>query len=368
MATNPPVELKALPTVAVSPERDLGLALLEFEGVDPIPNRDATGFYYTVQRGPQEAESRLAVLFSGTVFYVNTDAFGLPPIESKETRFRIFAEAAVGDSLTEYGFPDFTPGGTAAAKVEAFSPHFQTWQDRPRGSDDEIDAYLKAHVFWAWKFAQEGWELGVSDSLRLHQPLQVIRRLVTVGEGKDWTVAPRPPHGLWLTPTPDFIRQRREAHPAPKPKVKTTAPEAADVTAPGPAEYVYVDEVRIADLRRATSTKYDLRKLIALCEELNINYRSQCYHAVAALTRTLLYHVPPLLGCRSFAEVANNYQGTKSFKEVMQRLEGAARTIADMHLHTPIRAQESLPSRTQVNFSNEIDVLLAEVIRGLAGP
>jgi hypothetical protein len=49
----------------------------------------------------------------------------------------------------------------------------------------------------------------------------------------------------------------------------------------------------------------------------------------------------------------------------MRRLEGAARTIADMHLHTPIRAQESLPSRTQVNFSNEIDVLLAEVIRVL---
>jgi len=366
--TTKPAELKTLPTVSVSPARDVGLALLEFEEVASIPNRDATGFYYTVQRAPQEAKSRLAVLFSGTVFYVNTDAFGLPPIEDKEKRFKIFAEAAIGDFLDEYGLPDAKRSGEATPKVEAFSPRFQTWQDRPRAPDDEIDAYLKAHVFWAWKFAQEGWELGVSDSLRLHQPLNVIRRLVTLGEGKDWTVTPRPPHGLWLTPTPEFIRQRREARPAPETRAKFPAPEAADVTAPGPAEYVYVDEVRIADLRRATSTKYDLRKLIAICEELNINYRSQCYHAVAALTRTLLDHVPPLLGCRSFAEVANNYQGTKSFKEVMQRLDGAARTIADMHLHTPIRAQESLPSRTQVNFSNEIDVLLAEVIRVLAGP
>src|SRR5260370_36642851 len=117
--TTKPSELKTLPTVSVSPVRDVGLALLEFEEVASIPNRDATGFYYTVQRGPQEAESRLAVLFSGTVFYVNTDAFGLPPIESKETRFRIFAEPAEGDSLTENGFPDVTLGGPAAAKVEA---------------------------------------------------------------------------------------------------------------------------------------------------------------------------------------------------------------------------------------------------------
>ncbi|HEX4562415.1 MAG TPA: hypothetical protein VH113_11330, partial [Gemmatimonadales bacterium] len=117
-----PTPLKALPTVVVSPARDLGLALLEFDEVSAIPNRDATGFYYRVQRGAQDPKSRLAVLFSGTVLYVNTDAFGLPAIGDKQTRFRIFAEAAIGDFLDEYGMPDFTPSGTAAAKIEAFSP------------------------------------------------------------------------------------------------------------------------------------------------------------------------------------------------------------------------------------------------------
>ena len=356
--------MKAVPTVVASPERDLGISLVEFQGAYPIANRDATGFYYRTQCAPQAPLGRLAVLFSGTVFYINTDAFGLPLIEDKVTRFRVFAEAAIGDFISENGLPDHTPSGVSSVQIECFSPHFQSWEDKPPASDDEIEAYLACHVLWSWRFALEGWELGLSDFLRLRQPLRIIQRLVSLGENKDWTVEPRPPHGLWLKPTPDFLRQNRQGPSRPRPR--DAAAEATSVTPTAPAEYVYIDELRIADLRRTNSANYDLRKLIALCEELNICYRSQCYHAVAALTRTLLDHIPPILGCRTFSEVANNYGGTRSFKECMQRLEGAARTIGDMHLHTPVRRNESLPTRTQVNFSNEVDVLLAEIVRLLA--
>ena len=108
-----------------------------------------------------------------------------------------------------------------------------------------------------------------------------------------------------------------------------------------------------------------MRKLIALCEELNQCYRAQCYHAVAALTRAVLDHVPPVLGHKTFAEVANNYSGTRTFKDTMRRLDESARKIADGHLHTPIRRSETLPTRVQVNFSNDVDVLPAEIIRVL---
>jgi len=134
---------------------------------------------------------------------------------------------------------------------------------------------------------------------------------------------------------------------------------------PSPATFVYVDEARIADLRRLEPEGFDLRKLIAFCEELNQSYRAQCYHAVAALTRAVMDHVTPLLACRTFSEVANNYAGTKSFKDCMKRLEDAARKIADAHLHTPVRDSEVLPTRVKVNFSNEVDVLLGEIIRRL---
>ena len=134
------------------------------------------------------------------------------------------------------------------------------------------------------------------------------------------------------------------------------------MTQTSPSEYTFVDEVRIADLRHTTSSQHDLRKLIALCGELNQCYRSQCYHAVAALTRAVLDHVPPIFGHQNFAAVANRY-GSKSFKDCMTQLETMARKIGDMHLHTQIRERESLPTRTQVNFSQAVDVLLAEIVR-----
>ena len=354
--------MKNFPTVVANLAGDIGLAVLQFDGADPIPNRDATGYYYNVRLTPDVRETRVAVLFSGTVFYVNTDAFGLPAIPDKQTRFTVFGEAAIGDYVNEHGLPESTPSGTAAVKIECFSPHFQSWRDRPPATDEQVEAYLNAHVFWSWKFAQEGWELGPPDFLRLHRPFEFIKRIVALGDGKDWTVQPRPPHGLWLISTPEFLRRRRDGL---RHADTSQASTQVNATAPpsGPPEYVYVDEIRIGDLRRSSTTKFDLRKLISICEELNVAYRSQCYHAVAALNRALLDHVPPIFGFRTFVEAANNYAGTKSVRECMKRLEESARDIADMHLHTAIRAKEALPSRTQVNFSNDIDVLLAEIVR-----
>ena len=84
------------------------------------------------------------------------------------------------------------------------------------------------------------------------------------------------------------------------------------------------------------------------------------------LLRTVLNHVPPVLGYDTFAEVANNYgsaKSQKSFKASMQRLQNSLRNIADMHLHSPIRSREDVPTATQVDFAADLDVLLGEVIR-----
>ena len=100
-----------------------------------------------------------------------------------------------------------------------------------------------------------------------------------------------------------------------------------------------------------------------MCEELNICYSSKAYFATLMLVRSILDHIPPIFGCKSFSEIANNYSGGKSFKEVMQRLENTSRKIADSYLHLQIRNSESLPNLTQVKFTNELDVLLGEIHR-----
>ena len=125
---------------------------------------------------------------------------------------------------------------------------------------------------------------------------------------------------------------------------------------------VFVDPKRIEDLEKIDKTQFDLTKLIKKCEELNIAYSTACYFAVGMLTRAIIDHIPPIFGKNSFNEVAGSC-GSKSFKDSMVHLNKSSRKIADSFLHTHIRRKETLPTKTQVNFSSDLDVLLGEVIR-----
>ncbi|MGB6873746.1 MAG: hypothetical protein WBE46_06385 [Dehalococcoidia bacterium] len=125
----------------------------------------------------------------------------------------------------------------------------------------------------------------------------------------------------------------------------------------------YVDSQRIKELRSIGSDRFDLSKIVRLCEELNTSYASGCYFSVAMLLRAIVDHVPPIFNCKSFGDVPNMYPGSKSFKESMTNLDKSLRKIADAHLHVQIRRSETLPNRTQVNFSPDLDVLLAEIVR-----
>ena len=147
-------------------------------------------------------------------------------------------------------------------------------------------------------------------------------------------------------------------------RMKEEEAKAAAVGQKPASGLTLIAETRLAELRALRSTQFDFKKLIRLCEELNIVSREECHFATAMLTRGLLDHVPPIFGTRKFSEVANNYSGgTKSFKDTMHHLETAARKVADAHLHTPIRKSETLPVMQQVNFAAQLDVLLAEIVR-----
>lgn len=144
-----------------------------------------------------------------------------------------------------------------------------------------------------------------------------------------------------------------------------TQPEAIKLMT-STKEYIHHD--RIKELREISSDRFDLCKLLKFCEELNNCYREKIYFAIIILTRALIDHIPPIFGFKTFKEVVSNYSGTKSFKENMDRLNSSSRKIADQHLHTLIRKSESIPTMNQVDFSNDIDVLLAEIYRILKQP
>jgi len=124
----------------------------------------------------------------------------------------------------------------------------------------------------------------------------------------------------------------------------------------------FVNLERIDQLKALKITSYDLSKLIAICLELNSNFTNRNYISVVMLCRALIDHIPPIFGMKTFNEVSNNY-GTTSFKKNMLHLNNSMRNIADNYLHQTIRKKETLPNKTQIDFKNDIDVLLAEIIR-----
>lgn len=123
----------------------------------------------------------------------------------------------------------------------------------------------------------------------------------------------------------------------------------------------FVEMSRIEQLRGLAPGSFDQAKLVRMCEEVNLCYSMKCYFAVAMLVRALLDHVPPIFGCKTFSEIANNYNGAKSFKQSMANLDNSFRKIANHHLHVQIRKSEVLPNKTQVNFSSDVDFLLGKV-------
>jgi hypothetical protein len=131
-------------------------------------------------------------------------------------------------------------------------------------------------------------------------------------------------------------------------------------------DVLLVDKIRIAELRSIDSKEFDFTKLIKLCEEINDNFTRKNYLAVGMIGRTILNHIPPVFNKKSFDEVANNYGGpadNKSFKGNMANLNHSLKHIADSFLHLQIRKKEALPTEAQINFRQDLDVLLGEIAR-----
>ncbi len=125
----------------------------------------------------------------------------------------------------------------------------------------------------------------------------------------------------------------------------------------------YVDPRRITELQALQGGSHDFRRLIELCREINITSGLNCHMATAMLLRAILDHIPPVFGFTSFKQVAANHPAPSSLSKQFKHLQDSFRDKADMLLHGTIRAREDLPTAVQVNYSNDLDVILGEVIR-----
>jgi len=124
----------------------------------------------------------------------------------------------------------------------------------------------------------------------------------------------------------------------------------------------YVHESRMEELIK-TRSEYDLAPLIQLCEELNLSWSNGHYITIPMQVRTIMNFVPPIFGCKNFAEVTNNYSGGgTSFKKHMTFLQSSLKHVADGHLHMQASKKQALPNSTTVDYSSPLDILLSQVI------
>ncbi|SFU65093.1 hypothetical protein [Pseudoduganella namucuonensis] len=128
---------------------------------------------------------------------------------------------------------------------------------------------------------------------------------------------------------------------------------------------LYVDPQRIFQLQSIKGSSWDLKRLVRLLQELNTAHFHDLHMATAMLVRAITDHVAPVLRCKNFSEVANQYAAPKSFSDQMKQLDTSLRKVADSFLHQQIRQSEVLPLRPQVDFKPALDVLLAEIVRVL---
>jgi len=117
----------------------------------------------------------------------------------------------------------------------------------------------------------------------------------------------------------------------------------------------YVDDQVVAAIKAQEGTdQFDRSKLLRLIGELNDNYALGNGYAVHALLRAILDHIPPLLGCASFAAAVSNYKWSRTDQGYMRKLLDFKLQADDM-LHRQISNNADLlglddaPPRAWVN-------------------
>jgi len=128
-----------------------------------------------------------------------------------------------------------------------------------------------------------------------------------------------------------------------------------------PSRTSLIEPKLIEELKKVESTEFDTTKLTGYSEEINSSFYHGNVVACLLLMRTVLNHVPPIFGYKSFAEVTAN--SGKSLRENLEFLESGLRKLADLYAHQPIRKTEQYPTKGQVEpFRAHIEVLLHEVL------
>jgi len=233
---SPLQENQPLDLVICSRDGGIGLRLMLYQGLYPIPNRIVVGSYFAFALAGGAGTGRVAVLFSDHFQFSVPKTFGLAEQMDRET-FRIeCAYAAIGEYLDARGLLPQTGPQDDATKLECFDQQFGMWAARSSADDDELLNYVRAKVYWCWRFDLDLASFTSADCLRWHTTVRTLKRIAQIEEGELWTMVGGNDLSLMLKPLPAFVRQERERRR--QPNVTSSIPIDRLLSAPrydGPA-------------------------------------------------------------------------------------------------------------------------------------
>lgn len=163
---------------------------------------------------------------------------------------------------------------------------------------------------------------------------------------------------LWLSKLPARLAI---ADLSPKGSQAPARTKKGRIEEPPPRDYV--ERGIIDQLKSADSDRWGADRLVCFCEELNACFAGGQLFAVISLTRTILGYVAPLFRCKAFAEVATLEFASSELEEAVKCLDNSFRNVSNHYLGSPISQGGVIPSPRQVDFADELNILLAEVVR-----
>ncbi len=129
-------------------------------------------------------------------------------------------------------------------------------------------------------------------------------------------------------------------------------------------ENFLISKEMIDKFRLKQHPKLKYSRLVVLLGEINSSWNNGNYNAVALLIRTVMNHIPPALGCKSFEAVANNYKCDRSVKSALDNLQKSAKNLFDIIAHEQIYKKEPRSiSGVEVDCRQSLKLLLDEILR-----
>lgn len=130
------------------------------------------------------------------------------------------------------------------------------------------------------------------------------------------------------------------------------APPAA-----APERGPYVELALLDELEQAAAgTKWQVHKLIALCQGLNDAYKAGNSYVCAAMIRAVMDHIPPVFGQSDFKQVASQHTFTmKQTDKAHAQFLVNSKSIGDDVMHrrigpsVPVITMDDIPTPIRLN-------------------